>query len=133
MKKDVLLAECNFKAVRNSGPGGQHVNKTSTKIVLSWDLQTSQAFDEDQKLRLRDKLINRLTKDDVLLLNNDQSRSQHKNKEAAIQHFFHILKNGLQRPKRRKKTKPSRISKLKRLKNKKRHAEKKANRKPPKY
>lgn len=132
MKKDVLLAECIFKAVRSSGPGGQHVNKTSSKVVLRWDLTASQAFDDEQKSRLLDKLANKLTKDNVLVINNEQSRSQHKNKEAAIQQFFHILKSGLQRQKRRKKTKPSRISKLKRLNSKKRHAEKKTNRKPPK-
>jgi ribosome-associated protein len=77
-------------------------------------------------------LANKLTKDNVLVINNEQSRSQHKNKEAIIQQFFHTIKNGLQRQKRRKKTKPSRISKLKRLNSKKRHAEKKTNRKPPK-
>lgn len=132
MKKEVLLAECSFKAVRSSGPGGQHVNKTSSKVVLRWDLSASNAFDEEQKSLLRDKLANKLTKDGVLLINNEQSRSQHKNKEAAIQHFFHVLKSGLQRQKRRKKTKPSRISKIKRLNSKKRHAEKKINRKPPK-
>lgn len=131
MKKDILLAECIFKAVRSSGPGGQHVNKTSSKVVLRWDLTASQAFGEEEKSRLRDKLANKLTNDDVLLLNNEQSRSQHKNKEAVIQQFFHILKSGLQREIRRKKTKPTRVSKLKRLNSKKRRAEKKATRKPP--
>ncbi len=132
MKNEELLAECTFKAVRSSGPGGQHVNKTSSKVVLRWDLIASQVFDEEQKFRLRDKLANKLTKDDILVINNEQSRSQHKNKEAVIQQFFNTIKNGLQRQKRRKKTKPSRISKLKRLNGKKRHAEKKTNRKPPK-
>ena len=132
MKNEELLAECSFKAVRSSGPGGQHVNKTSSKVVLRWDLNASQVFDEEQKFRLCDKLANKLTKDNVLVINNEQSRSQHKNKEAIIQQFFHTIKNGLQRQKRRKKTKPSRISKLKRLNSKKRHAEKKTNRKPPK-
>ena len=133
MKKDALLAECDFKAVRSSGPGGQHVNKTSTKIVLRWNLQASQAIDADQRARLSERLAHRLTKDQVLILTNDQGRSQHKNKKRAIQQFYNILNKGLEKPKRRKQTTPSKRSKLKRLQHKKQQAEKKTNRKPPKF
>ncbi|MGB3773973.1 MAG: alternative ribosome rescue aminoacyl-tRNA hydrolase ArfB [Leeuwenhoekiella sp.] len=132
MKKDTLLKECDFKAVRSSGPGGQHVNKTSTKVVLSWDLQKSTAVDDEQRERLSKRLNHRLTKNDVLLLSNDQSRSQHKNKESVIKHFFKLLENGLLKTKKRKKTRISRKAKLKRLRGKKHQAEKKKNRKPPK-
>ncbi|WP_031427037.1 alternative ribosome rescue aminoacyl-tRNA hydrolase ArfB [Flavimarina sp. Hel_I_48] len=132
MKEDALLAECGFKAVRSSGPGGQHVNKTSTKVVLSWDLANTSVFDEDIKLRLSQRLANRLTKNGVLLLHNDQSRSQHTNKEAIQKQFLKLIEKGLQRPKKRKKRRVSKSAKLKRLGNKKHQAEKKANRKPPK-
>ena len=131
MNRKLLLAECDFKAVRSSGPGGQHVNKTSSKVMLSWDLKNSIAFTEEQKSRLREKLANRLTGDDILQLSYDNSRSQHKNKDEVISNFFLILKKGLHKPKPRKRTKPTRVSKLKRLRAKKQNAEKKANRKPP--
>ena len=129
---DLLISECNFSAVRSSGPGGQNVNKTSTKVILSWDVASSQAFDEEQKGRLREKLSNKITKEDILIINDSQSRSQHKNKENVIARFFLLLEYALQKPKPRKKTKVPRAVKRKRLEAKKQHAEKKANRKPPK-
>ncbi len=118
--------------MRSSGPGGQNVNKTSTKVILSWDVASSQAFDEEQKGRLREKLSNKITKEDILIINDSQSRSQHKNKENVIARFFLLLEYALQKPKPRKKTKVPRAVKRKRLEAKKQHAEKKANRKPPK-
>lgn len=133
MNKDVLLSECNFKAVRSSGPGGQHVNKTSTKVLLTWDVSTSQVFNEKEKDRLRKALRNRLTKEDVFQLQNDASRSQHKNKNALIDHFFNLLQKALVRPKKRKKTKIPKKAKRIRLQKKKRNSEKKANRKPPDF
>ncbi|MAZ27856.1 MAG: aminoacyl-tRNA hydrolase [Cytophagaceae bacterium] len=132
MNRDLLISECNFSAVRSSGPGGQNVNKTSTKVILSWDVASSQAFDEEQKGRLREKLSNKITKEDILIINDSQSRSQHKNKENVIARFFLLLEYALQKPKPRKKTKVPRAVKRKRLEAKKQHAEKKANRKPPK-
>lgn len=133
MNKDSLIAECDFKAVRSSGPGGQHANKTSTKVQLSWDLESSNEFNDLQKEQLRRRLANRLTKVNILNLTYDNSRSQHKNKEEVIRIFLHLIEKGLKRQKIRKKTKPSKISKLKRLKAKKQHSEKKSNRKPPQF
>tara|TARA_R110002020_G_scaffold191261_1_gene391080 strand:- start:1043 stop:1444 length:402 start_codon:yes stop_codon:yes gene_type:complete len=133
MNKDALIAECEFKAVRSSGAGGQHVNKTSTKVQLSWDLESSNEFDDEQKEQLRNRLTNRLTKANVLNLSYDNSRSQHKNKEQVIRLFIQLIEKALEKQKVRKKTKPSKISKLKRLKAKKQHSEKKTNRKPPKF
>lgn len=133
MNQNALIAECDFKAVRSSGPGGQHVNKTSTKVVLTWRLEATQQFSEDQKSRIRERLTNRLTKDNVLILTDDHSRSQHKNKDQVLQKFIRLLQKSLHKPKKRKQTKPSKLSKLKRLKEKKINAEKKANRRPPKY
>ncbi len=131
--QDLLLSECDFKAVRSSGAGGQHVNKTSSKVMLSWDLEGSRALGENQKSRLREKLVSRLTKGGVLILSYDRSRSQHKNKEQVIKNFLSILKKGIRPPKIRKKTKLTKASKLKRLNSKKQNAEKKANRKSPPF
>tara|TARA_Y100000782_G_scaffold36166_1_gene40591 strand:+ start:435 stop:836 length:402 start_codon:yes stop_codon:yes gene_type:complete len=133
MNKEALLQECDFKAVRSSGPGGQHVNKTSTKVMLHWSLKDSNVFSEDQKQRLYKRLQNKLTTDDQLVLSYDQSRSQHKNKDEVFKNLVRLLENGLLKPKRRKKTKPTLASKKRRLDSKKRNAEKKANRKPPSF
>ena len=133
MNKEALFQECDFKAVRSSGPGGQHVNKTSTKVMLHWSLKDSNVFSEDQKQRLYKRLQNKLTTDDQLVLSYDQSRSQHKNKDEVFKNLVRLIENGLLKPKRRKKTKPSLASKKRRLDSKKRNAEKKANRKPPSF
>jgi len=133
MNKEALFQECDFKAVRSSGPGGQHVNKTSTKVMLHWSLKDSNVFSEDQKERLYKRLKNKLTTDDQLVLSYDQSRSQHKNKDEVFKNLVRLLENGLLKPKRRKKTRPTLASKKRRLDSKKRNAEKKANRKPPSF
>ena len=133
MNKEALLQECDFKAVRSSGPGGQHVNKTSTKVMLHWSLKDSNVFSEEEKERLYKRLKSKLTSDDQLVLSYDQSRSQHKNKDEVFKNLVRLLENGLLKPKRRKKTKPTLASKKRRLDSKKRNAEKKANRKPPSF
>jgi len=133
MNKEALLQECDFKAVRSSGPGGQHVNKTSTKVMLHWSLKDSNVFSEEEKERLFKRLKSKLTSDDQLVLSYDQSRSQHKNKDEVFKNLVRLLENGLLKPKRRKKTKPTLASKKRRLDSKKRNSEKKANRKPPSF
>ena len=133
MDKASLLSELTFKATRSSGPGGQHVNKTSTRVELSWSLQDSQAFTEQQKARLQGKLQNRISKEGIFLLASQNSRSQHKNKEDVIKRFLTLIQKSLEVPKKRKKTKPSKASKMKRLSNKKAHSDKKASRKKPEY
>lgn len=131
MNKNQLLTELRFKATRSSGPGGQHVNKTSTRVTLSWSLEQTLAFSEDKKNRLKNKLANRITKDGYLLLVSQNNRSQYKNKVDVITRFFNLLETGLKPVKPRKKTNPSITVKRKRLKAKKIQANKKANRKKP--
>ncbi len=133
MDKELLHNELTFKASRSSGPGGQHVNKTSTRIELYWSLKDSLVFSEDQKIRLREKLHNRLTKEQILILSSGQTRSQLKNKEQVIKRFFELLEEALTPPKKRKKSKPTYASKVKRLQSKKQHSEKKASRKKPDF
>lgn len=131
MNKTDILRELKFKAVRSSGAGGQHVNKVSTKIELSFDVNTSNALSDREKERLLLKLGYRLTKENMLLLQCDESRSQHKNKDLAIKRFLEVIDNALKVPKKRRKTKPSRSSIEKRLKSKKKAAQKKVNRGKP--
>ena len=131
MDQEQLFRELNLKAVKSSGPGGQHVNKTASKVELHFDVEESAGISEEEKTRILKKLESRLTKENILILQSDESRSQHKNKEYVSQRFFSIIGEALKKPKIRKKTKPSKASKMKRLKKKKINSEKKANRKDP--
>ena len=129
-KKDVLK-ELKFKAVRSSGAGGQHVNKVSSKVELYFDINNSLSLSDDEKIILLDKLSNRLTKEGLLILTFDKSRSQHTNKEKVIKRLFEVLEKGLIVPKKRKPTKMSQAQKLKRLENKQKNSTKKILRKKP--
>ena len=127
----LLISELSFKAIRSSGAGGQHVNKTASKVELTYSLNDSVVFDDDQKERLISNLKSRLTKDNVLILQCDESRSQHKNKALVIERFLELIRQALIVPKKRKKTNIPKAVKQKRLEIKKQIAEKKAGRKPP--
>ncbi|MDG1528912.1 MAG: alternative ribosome rescue aminoacyl-tRNA hydrolase ArfB [Polaribacter sp.] len=132
MNIEKLIKELNFKATRSSGAGGQHVNKVSSKIELFFDLENSAEFSEEQKKLLLKNLVTRLTKENILLLTCDESRSQHKNKELVIKRFLEIITQGLIIPKKRKPTKPSKSSIRKKAENKKKTSFKKVLRKKPK-
>ncbi|MCW5514789.1 alternative ribosome rescue aminoacyl-tRNA hydrolase ArfB [Muriicola sp. Z0-33] len=131
MDKERILQELNFQAVRSSGAGGQHVNKVSSKVVLQFNLDASKGLTEKEKGRIVQKLANRLTKENSLQLQCEESRSQHKNKELVIKRFFNLLTEALQVPKKRKKTKPSKAAIEKRLQSKKKAALKKISRQRP--
>ncbi len=131
MNKELVYKELQFKAVRSSGAGGQHVNKVSSKVELSFDIPNSEAISEQEKELLLKSLASRLTKEGVLQLSSGESRSQHSNKEKVVKRLFEVLTTGLIRPKKRKPTKISKTQKLKRLDNKQKHATKKNLRKKP--
>jgi ribosome-associated protein len=133
MNKEKLLSELQYKAVRSSGAGGQNVNKVSSKVVLSFDLENSHAFCEDEKLLLKEKLASKLTQEFVLILNCDEDRSQFKNKAIITKRFISIIEKGLTKPKIRKATKVTRASKEKRLNAKKVMSKLKQNRKRPEF
>lgn len=129
--KHALILELTFKAIRSSGAGGQHVNKVSSKIELMFNINESLVFDDEQKERLLNKLHNKFTKEGVLMLQCDETRSQHKNKELVTKRFFELLESGLFIPKKRIPTKiPKKIIK-KRLKSKRIVSDKKTNRQKP--
>lgn len=131
MNRTLIVQELQFKAVRSSGAGGQHVNKVSTKVELTFNVNDSAALSEDEKNRISKKLSSKLTKDGMLLLQEDKTRSQHKNKELVIKRFLDLLQEALKVPKKRKKTKPSKASVEKRLKTKRISSQKKVNRGKP--
>ena len=131
MKTDVILTELKLKAVRSSGAGGQNVNKVSSKVVLTFDLNASQALSEEQKTLISEKLATKLTSENILILNCDEDRSQLKNKEIVTKRFLELLKKALVVPKKRKPTKVPKSVIEKRLKDKSSVSETKQNRKKP--
>lgn len=133
MNQEQILTELQFKAIRSSGPGGQHANKVSSKVELSFHIEASAGLTERQKKRVLLKLGNKLSKEGLLILQCDESRSQHKNKELVIKRFFKLLEKSLVVPKARKKSRPTRSSIEKRLKGKKIASLKKQNRGKPDY
>ncbi len=133
MKIQVLFSEVKYKAVRSSGAGGQNVNKVSSKVMLTFDLQNSQALSEEEKLLLETNLQNRLTSNLILILNCDEDRSQLKNKEIVTKRFLEILKKGLYVPKERKPTKIPKAVIRKRIKDKKNISEVKRYRRKPDF
>ena len=131
MDKETILKELQFKAIRSSGPGGQHANKVSSKVELTFDVENSTGLSEQEKSRISKKLVTKLTKEGSLVLQCDESRSQHKNKDLVIQRFFGLLEAALTVRKKRKASKPSKSAIEKRLKSKKIASLKKANRGKP--
>lgn len=132
MDKQLLLNELDFKAVRSSGPGGQHANKVSSKVELLFDLEKSNSLDELEKVRLKKHLANRISTTGLLTLQCDDTRSQHQNKSLLIKRFLKLVEKGLEKPKVRRKTRPPKSAVLKRLNTKKKQAERKQQRQKPK-
>lgn len=131
LKTDLLISEVTFKAVRSSGAGGQHVNKVSSKVMLSFDVLKSEALSEEEKELLLKRLSTKLTKQHILILNSDESRSQHKNKELVTKRFIDLINEGLIVPKERKTTKIPKAVVKKRQEDKRKHSIKKGHRKKP--
>ena len=132
METEKIISELSFKAVRSSGPGGQNVNKVSSKVVLTFDLINSQALNEEEKALIKVKLATKLTSENLLILNCDEDRSQLKNKTIVIKRFLDLIEKGLVIPKKRKATKIPRSVIEKRIKAKRNLSEIKQNRKKPK-
>ena len=129
--EQAIQNELKFKAIRSSGAGGQHVNKTASKVELIFDLEASNVLSEEQKLRLKINLKTRLTKAFTLVLQCGESRSQHKNKTIIIRRFLDLVKTNLIEEKERIATKTPKAVIQKRLTNKRKNSEKKGKRKPP--
>ena len=107
--------ELVIRASRAGGPGGQHVNTTSSRIELRWDVRASRAPDESQRSRLLERLASRLTADGVLVLHASEHRSQLRNREAAVARLRTLVAEALVEPEERRATRPSRGAKRRRL------------------
>lgn len=112
-----------FEFATSGGPGGQHVNKTATKVLLHFDVARSHSLNQAQRDRIRAKLASRMDRAGVLIVRARDTRSQRRNRELAIERFQALLADALVIPKPRKRTKPSRSATERRLTDKKRRAE----------
>ena len=125
------LTELDYRATRSGGPGGQHVNTSSTRIEVWWDVRSSPALSEDQRARLLERLSNRLDGMGRLRVVASESRSQLRNREAATERLRQLVAAALVVRKPRKRTKPSRAAKAARLETKRRRSALKRDRRAP--
>ena len=121
-------AELTFRATRSGGPGGQHVNTSSTRVELLWNVAASPSLSDEQRARIMTKLAKRIAEDGVLRMTSSGTRSQHQNKEEVIERFARTIERALHEPKPRRKTKPPKAAKEERLKQKKAQSKKKKTR-----
>jgi len=120
--------ELEFRASRAGGAGGQHVNTSSTRIELLWNLTSTQALDDETRARVAAKLASRLDGQGILRVVSSARRSQTQNREAAEKRLAELVRGALAVPRRRKATKPTRASKEARLGEKKKRGETKRQR-----
>ena len=124
-------SELHFSASRSSGPGGQNVNKVSTKMELRFHVASSEELSEAEKVIIMEKLASRINAAGELLLVSQSERSQLQNKEKVTEKFYLLLTRALTPRKRRKLTRPTKASMEERLTAKRQRSEKKERRKSP--
>jgi ribosome-associated protein len=125
------IAELEFRASRSGGPGGQHVNTSSTRIEVWWDIAGSPSLSEPQRARLLQQLRSRLDSAGRLRLVSSGTRSQLRNREEVTRRLQEVVARALVPPKPRKRTRPTQASKAARLESKRRRSAIKRERRPP--
>lgn len=123
--------ELDVRVSRASGAGGQHVNKTSSRVEIFWNIPASRALDDEQRARLLDKLSSRLTTEGSIRVVASDMRSQSRNRDLAEERLTELVRRALMVPRKRKPTRPTRAAKEARLETKKRHSNKKRERRDP--
>ncbi len=130
--QDCLKRELDFQTSRSSGPGGQHVNRTETRVELRWNLADSACLTHSQKELLSERLGSRLTGSGELILACERHRSQYRNREEVTSRFLELIERHLKPKRKRRPTKPTKASVENRLRQKKdRSALKKTRKKRP--
>jgi len=125
------LSELEFRATRSGGPGGQHVNTSSTRVEVWWDVAASPSLSEEQRARLLSRLATRLDQAGRLRLVSSGSRSQLRNREDVTERLRELVARALVVPRPRRRTKPTRASKVARAEAKRRRSALKRDRRPP--
>lgn len=120
--------EIAFTVSRSSGPGGQHVNKTSTRVTLLFDLEHSSSLTPDQVARIRERLGARVSREGILRVTSQRHRSQLANREATVERFAELLRESLTTEPPRVPTKPTRRAQERRLAEKRLRSRRKAER-----
>lgn len=123
--------ELTYRATRSGGPGGQHVNTSSTRVELRWSVRDSPSLTADQRARIERRLATRLDGEGRLRLVSSGTRSQLQNREEVTERFRALLAKALAVPKPRKRTRMPRAAKERRLESKKRRGKIKRMRSPP--
>ena len=126
-----IYPEFSFATSRSSGPGGQNVNKVNTKVTLLWNINDSSILTLEQKEIITTKLAAHITKEGVLQVTSQETRSQLQNKEEVVQKLHKLLVKAFAKQKPRKATKPTKAAKRKRILEKKQRGEKKKWRQAP--
>ena len=124
----IPIDELVFSASRSSGPGGQNVNKVSTRLSVSFDVSASPSLSEEQRALITRRLANRIDKDGVLTLHSQRFRTQLANRRDVLERLAALLKEALKKRKPRKPTRVSRAAKQRRLDAKRRHSDMKKQR-----
>lgn len=128
INREDLQKEFQYRTSRSGGKGGQNVNKVSTKVELLWDFKDSQLFDDFQKVKIEERLANRITNDGIFHVVAEEERTQLRNKEAAIKRTIKLIGESLKEEIPRKPSKPTFASVKKRLNDKRVKSLKKMNR-----
>jgi len=131
MRFTVPEHELRFRATPAAGPGSQHVNRSSTRVEVRWDIANSPSISDSQRELLLEKLGSRVDARGVVRVTADERRSQLRNREAAVERLNELVSKALERPRPRKKTKPSRAAVEQRIADKKRRAGLKRERRRP--
>jgi len=121
-------SELDVRVSRSSGAGGQHVNKTSSRVEIFWNIPSSKAISEEERSRLLDKLASKLTTEGSVRVVASDMRSQSRNRDLAEERLAELVRRALVIPKKRRPTRPTRASKEARLEEKKRRSRKKLDR-----
>ncbi len=127
----VPVEEIEFRASRAGGPGGQHVNRRSTRVEARWNVRASQGVTDDERRRILQRLASRISKDGVLRVVAYKERSQARNKELAATRLQELVQDALRVRKRRRKSQPPKSAIEARLRSKQRRKKIKELRKRP--